>query len=130
MYFAHSENIKKKKHSLKEHSLGTAYKAEQFGITDITRKYLKTGGLLHDTGKYRHDFQKYLNSEENAIRTPHAIWGAALASLMKYNEISIIIYSHHKGLDDIGFWQNDVKVKLKENKDEIEKLKSILLDDL
>ncbi|MDR1281055.1 MAG: CRISPR-associated endonuclease Cas3'', partial [Opitutaceae bacterium] len=51
-------------------------------------------GLLHDLGKYQHDFQNYLKTGKP--RTRHAIHGAVLQR--QHRLIANVIASHHSGL--------------------------------
>ncbi len=61
-------------------------------------------GLLHDLGKYRTEFQRYLNAGERSRKsaeTDHAAYGAAAAAA-NWNELAIAfaVAGHHAGLHD------------------------------
>ena len=61
-------------------------------------------GLLHDLGKYRTEFQRYLNAgdrSQKSSETDHAVYGAAAAAA-NWNELAIAfaVAGHHAGLHD------------------------------
>lgn len=62
-------------------------------------------GLLHDLGKYRVEFQNYLNMGDRSRRshdTAHAIYGAAAAGCTWDSlAVSFAIAGHHAGLHDL-----------------------------
>jgi|GEM_PF-3676541 len=62
-------------------------------------------GLLHDLGKYRVEFQNYLNAGDRGRRsneTAHAIYGAAAAgAVWDALAASFAIAGHHAGLHDL-----------------------------
>jgi CRISPR-associated endonuclease/helicase Cas3 len=61
-------------------------------------------GLLHDLGKYRHEFQEYLNKERSpSSETVHAIYGAAAVG-HRFDDLAsaFAIAGHHAGLHDIA----------------------------
>jgi CRISPR-associated endonuclease/helicase Cas3 len=57
MYFAHSENGKGEKHSLKKHLERTAELARSFAPSEELRNMFYLAGLLHDVGKFQDGFQ-------------------------------------------------------------------------
>lgn len=81
--FAHTSNRRGEADPLLRHLERVATKAagfaEQFGGEDAAR----LAGILHDIGKVRPQFQKYLrrlDAGEKIARGPqHAIWGGVLA---------------------------------------------------
>lgn len=57
-------------------------------------------GLLHDLGKYRPEFQRYLdagNRDQRSTGTDHAVYGAAAADELA---LAFAIAGHHAGLHD------------------------------
>ena len=95
-YWAHSENKLGKKHPLSDHSLETARIASLFSGNDKYKKIFEIAGKLHDLGKYQPAFQRYLDGK--GAKTPHAVWGAGYARILKLNDIAFAIDGHHKGL--------------------------------
>jgi CRISPR-associated endonuclease/helicase Cas3 len=72
----------------------------------------KLTGLLHDLGKYRLAFQKYLNVGNRGRRsaeTDHAIYGAA-AGGVAWNALAVAfaIGGHHAGLHDLGLLMKQI----------------------
>lgn len=67
---------------------------------------------LHDLGKFRDDFQRYLSGEiPKSKKTRHAIYGAkAAATCLKSLHALFVILGHHAGLPDSGL----IKAKLDE----------------
>lgn len=108
-YFAHSENSRKEKHNLSKHLHQTAKLAESFACKESYKAILKVTGLLHDLGKYQHEFQNYLKNSGVRGSVPHASWGAGYARLLKINEASVAIDGHHKGLPDSSTWKSDTE---------------------
>jgi len=64
----------------------------------------KLAGLLHDLGKYRVAFQKYLDLGDpgrRSIETAHAVYGAAAAGVVwDSSATAFAIAGHHAGLHD------------------------------
>ncbi|MBI3463523.1 MAG: CRISPR-associated endonuclease Cas3'' [Planctomycetes bacterium] len=64
----------------------------------------KLEGLLHDLGKYRVEFQEYLNAGDRGRRsseTAHAVYGAAAAGVdWDALAVAFAIAGHHAGLHD------------------------------
>lgn len=117
-YYAHTKKDRPETEwqELKEHLLETAQIASEFAITEF-RKYFWLAGLLHDFGKYQKEFQRYLKEGGRRGSVPHAVWGAAYARNIGYNEVSITINGHHKGLPDRSDWKNDTTEFINENVD-------------
>ena len=63
-------------------------------------------GLLHDLGKYRDEFTRYLmagGTGQRSAETAHAMYGAAAASFeFKLQLAAFVIAGHHAGLHDIS----------------------------
>lgn len=99
---------------LKQTSAIAEESAEKFGSGELAR----LAGLWHDIGKFNPDFQKYLRDCEKAKReesappakgTPHAIYGAMLAS-DSLQALAAIIYGHHAGLPNASRLKEAVRV--------------------
>ncbi|MEX1028107.1 MAG: CRISPR-associated helicase Cas3' [Candidatus Paceibacterota bacterium] len=61
-------------------------------------------GLIHDLGKYRLQFQIYLNAHDRgqrSVETAHSVYGAA-AAIEKWDSLAVAfaIAGHHSGLHD------------------------------
>jgi CRISPR-associated endonuclease/helicase Cas3 len=118
---------------LKDHLTGVANLAEQFAqIVRLKDKdfsqLARCTGLLHDLGKYREDFQRYLKNEQaSGPNTAHAIYGAA-ASCFKFDSemISFAIAGHHTGLHNIGDLQEKLLGKKYDAKIRYKKVLSLL----
>lgn len=104
-WFAHSENSRNCKHSLAKHLRETASLAESFAARDEYKPLFRLAGLLHDLGKYRPEFQRYLEQGGRRGSVPHASWGAAYARRLKQLEISFAVDGHHKGVPDQSAWK-------------------------
>ncbi len=65
----------------------------------------EVAGLLHDLGKYRPEWQAYLNASaagQDPPSVPHAIHGAAYAEhLLNNTLLAMVIAGHHSGLHDL-----------------------------
>jgi CRISPR-associated endonuclease/helicase Cas3 len=60
-------------------------------------------GLLHDLGKYRVEFQEYLNAGDRgrrSVETAHSVYGAAAAGEWENLAVAFAIAGHHSGLHD------------------------------
>jgi len=95
---------------LREHLAGVARRAE--GFADALRfadSHLtvaaKLAGLLHDLGKYRAEFQHYLNvgdRQRRSSETDHAVYGAAAGGILWDTlAVAFAIAGHHAGLHDL-----------------------------
>ena len=94
---------------LRAHLEGVGRRAENFAlaIRGQDSNFIaaaRLAGLLHDLGKYRHEFQAYLNAGDRGRRsneTVHAIYGAAAAgSDWDAIAVAFAIAGHHAGLHD------------------------------
>ena len=108
-YYAHSENSDNKKHKLSKHLHRTANFAESFVCREEYKEIFKITGLLHDLGKYRPEFQNYLENGVQRGSIHHASWGAGYARLCRVIEASFAIDGHHKGLPDKSVWKGDTE---------------------
>lgn len=71
--------------------------AESFNASE----YAKLAGYLHDIGKYRAEFQEYLEGKRKGGEdTHHAVYGAAVACKFKDLVTAFVIAGHHSGLHD------------------------------
>jgi HD superfamily phosphohydrolase YqeK len=68
MFYAHSENPQRKKHSLGDHLTSTASLARSFAPSRELKPLFHLAGVLHDVGKFQDNFRKYL-LEVNACRS-------------------------------------------------------------
>ncbi len=116
-YIAHvrkNDNGQWIEHSLEEHLLKVAHKAEEFAKAFNSHDWARLSGLWHDLGKYRPAFQvhikkgsgyvpdAHITSENNPI-TAHASTGALYAEKELGSHGIILAYlisGHHAGLPD------------------------------
>ena len=132
MYYAHSKSTLEKSEwqPLKIHLTNVSQIAAGFASDFHAAELAYTGGLLHDIGKYSHDFQRRIRGEN--IRVDHSTAGAREAELQYPRHLSIIleymITGHHGGLLNYGSDESGLLERLKKNhlpeysayKDEIE----------
>lgn len=104
MYIGHYDRENNRIQTIKEHSENTADLCEKFSIP-IMKKMMYQIGLIHDIGKYQHDFQERIKGAN--IRAPHALCGAKTAK-EHYGStgtaliMQCVIAGHHTGLLDCG----------------------------
>jgi CRISPR-associated endonuclease/helicase Cas3 len=100
MFYAHSENERGEKHSLKEHLESTAELARSFAPSNELSHLFFLAGLLHDIGKFQDGFQSYLATGKP--KTPHAGIGAFLARIVakQFIPLPFAIKGHHAGMPD------------------------------
>ena len=95
---------------LSMHLQGVAAKAREFGAPFGLADAAEQAGLLHDLGKYRDSFQKYLAGERpGSVETHHAVYGAALAFERNWCGPAFAIAGHHAGLHDVSDLQDLVR---------------------
>jgi len=83
---------------LEEHLRGVADKAESFARDFGAAEGARMAGWLHDLGKFRDEFQRYLEKEPAAGKdTHHAVYGAALAFEYAW-PCAFASAGHHAGL--------------------------------
>lgn len=99
-YIAHSKNDAGKWHYIKEHLEETAYFMSQFTRNTTYLKLFGQTAFIHDMGKYRPEFQRYITEGGRRGSTPHAFLGASFARYLKQVEIAFVVDGHHKGLPD------------------------------
>lgn len=101
MFLAHINTETGAKQSVAEHCLETAKLSAQFAIPEL-KELCYAAGLLHDIGKYSHNFQRRIGGEN--IRVDHSTAGAVAAADI-YPKIaayilSLCIAGHHGGIPD------------------------------
>ena len=85
---------------LEEHLRGVAKRAECFARDFGADEEARVAGWLHDLGKFRDEFQRYLKKERAAGKdTHHAVYGAALAFDRNW-PCAFAVAGHHAGLHD------------------------------
>ena len=106
-YFAHSTNVNGDKHRLIDHLRDVSNLAGEFAAaTHSAHLHLvalaRWAGWLHDLGKYRHEFQEYLDHRRVKGRdTQHSVYGAATVVTRKLSAaLAFAVNGHHAGLDD------------------------------
>lgn len=108
-YYAHSLNDKPEEYwqKLDVHLVEVADLAEKFAKIvrpddRLFAELARVAGLLHDLGKYRTEFQKYLKKQrQGGSDTAHAVYGAGKA-LFEHESIAaaFAVAGHHAGLYD------------------------------
>jgi CRISPR-associated endonuclease/helicase Cas3 len=99
---------------LKTHLRNVAKLAEGFGRPLGIGAEAEIAGLLHDLGKYRVEFQRYLRGQcQSSAKTQHAVFGAAWAFDYADREdklaaTAFAVAGHHAGLHDTGDLQGFV----------------------
>jgi CRISPR-associated endonuclease/helicase Cas3 len=120
-------------HPLETHLLAVAHlaatRAELHGLGGLAF----WAGLLHDLGKARPGFQRYLRHCFEGRRgepSPHAKWGAALAWMQMQgasppvrSAIALSILGHHAGLPDQSEAESDLHCLARDHPDELERLR-------
>lgn len=109
-FFAHSKEGEEKSNwqSLIDHLTNTSNLAEKFGCDAGITELVKIAALIHDLGKYSHEFQKRLEGDKT--RVDHSTAGAKeLYQLFKstpYEPLAILlaycITGHHAGIPNYG----------------------------
>ncbi|MBR0384584.1 MAG: CRISPR-associated helicase Cas3' [Eubacteriaceae bacterium] len=99
-----NENGKTEIQSVDEHCRGVAKLASEFAIDEL-KDVVYIMGLLHDEGKKREAFQKYINGLGG--KTEHSIYGAKIAKEVYKGKavnwlMAYAIAGHHGGLPDAG----------------------------
>lgn len=88
---------------LSDHLLGVGQKAASFGQGFGAADEARLAGWLHDMGKFREEFQRYLRQErDGGVDTHHAVYGAALAFARDWPGCAFAAAGHHAGLHDLN----------------------------
>jgi CRISPR-associated endonuclease/helicase Cas3 len=107
VYYARSVNCRPKSEwqvldgGPESHLQGVSDRAAAFGAAFESADWGRIAGLWHDLGKYRDEFQKYLEKAKGATGGDHAVVGALLASLSQANAglpLALAIAGHHAGV--------------------------------
>jgi CRISPR-associated endonuclease/helicase Cas3 len=90
---------------LAEHLVGVARRAEHLaletGAGEAFAAAARWAGVLHDVGKYQHDFQRMLldvAAGRPKSRVPHSAHGAAIALDALAADVAFAVAGHHAGL--------------------------------
>lgn len=103
--WAHSANVEGRRHGLREHLVGTASLAREFGEVFGAGDAAELAGLLHDAGKMSPAWQDYLRQSEAGLRpakVDHKSAGAALAKVRLADLGAAAICGHHHRLPDVS----------------------------
>jgi len=105
---AHTGGIRGRGHDLIRHLEDVATRATEFARgarPDHTEFASLAGwaGWLHDLGKYREEFQKYLlGQRKGGLDTQHAVFGAAWSRRLRLPwAVAFSILGHHAGLPNV-----------------------------
>lgn len=108
-YYARSTDDRLNRQQLKEHLRRTAERCAEFAVQALYgdlrfANVAEVTALLHDMGKYRVEFQRYLaagSAGRRTVESAHAMYGAA-AACFKFNlqSAAFAIAGHHAGLHD------------------------------
>jgi CRISPR-associated endonuclease/helicase Cas3 len=94
---------------LKDHLRSVAELAKEFARPLGLEAEAELAGLLHDLGKYRFEFQRYVRGEcPSSFETQHAVFGAAWAFGQNLAGSAFAIAGHHAGLHDCADLQEIV----------------------
>jgi CRISPR-associated endonuclease/helicase Cas3 len=109
-YYAHTAEDQKGKNLpenwqlLSDHLNNVSMLAGEFAKPLDLEKEAFLAGLIHDLGKYRKEFQEYLDgSRGKSSDTQHAIYGAAFNHYIRsgaFRAITNVIASHHSGINN------------------------------
>ena len=100
-YLAHIEG--KRIQSIRDHSYGTAEKAENFARNFGMADWGYFCGMIHDIGKYSLPFQEKIKNDSNK-KVDHSTAGAKVCFEKggMYSFMGYCIAGHHSGLPDYG----------------------------
>ena len=106
-FLAHGENEAGETHELGAHLVGVAQRAAGYAASFDASQEAKVAGLLHDLGKFRDEFQRYLRKERSGSHdTHHAVYGAACAFEKEWAAAAFAVAGHHAGLHDLDQLQS------------------------
>jgi CRISPR-associated endonuclease/helicase Cas3 len=129
-YIAHSKNDAGKWHYIKEHLEETAYFMSQFTRNGNYLKIFAQTAFMHDIGKYRPEFQRYITQGGRRGSAPHAFLGASFARYLKQNEIAFVVDGHHKGLPDKAALKVDTVLPSEWKSEKYQEITKIFLQDI
>jgi len=103
-YYAHKREDGRFQ-TIVEHLNHVALLSSSYSISEL-EKTCYSAGILHDAGKYLHDFQKRIRGN-TSIQVEHSIIGAKILNEKYANTPEIvlleaIIAGHHSGIPDLG----------------------------
>lgn len=136
IFLAHTENEDGHTHKLDEHLKRTSELAREFAMEANPQlaEVAALAGLLHDAGKYRDAFQKYLIEKigrRGDVETHHAVYGADLGRrLLESYPLAFAIAGHHAGLHDAGGLQELFKTPAYNLPHSLEEVRARLAHDL
>lgn len=118
-YYAHSDKHKDQSewHLLKTHLHDTAAKAGEMAKAFNAEKLAYLAAILHDIGKYSHEFQKRLTGQK--IKVDHSTAGALEAVKIHAAYGKLLAYAisgHHCGLPDWGSQADEVSLAARLNR--------------
>src|SRR5262245_1124349 len=104
-----------RKQRLHTHLAGVQKLAFTFAVEACNARWLhsaaRSGGLIHDLGKYGDPFQETLNGDRpSSPETQHAVFGAAWAAQHLGYLIGAAVQGHHTGMFDV----NEARVKVRD----------------
>lgn len=100
LYLAHRSADGQRTQTVRDHLLGTAARAAEFGMAFGCEEQARWAALLHDVGKYSAAFQRRLAGSSE--RVDHSTAGAQLAWSERQLPAAFAVAGHHSGLPDGG----------------------------
>lgn len=99
-FLAHRTEDNTREQTILEHLEGTARRAAEFGAAFGAMEQAELAGMLHDIGKYSHEFQHRLQGA--SLSVDHSTAGSKEAGKLGQHEVAFAVAGHHSGIPDGG----------------------------